>query len=84
MLDNQDILNIYELYGCDYKDLPDNAYRICYHNIAKAQKNDAKLKQQLVSNKDYTLNTFTGGDQNHCFICRNRKYGYQRNHKIKL
>ena len=42
--DNQDILNIYELYGCDEKDLPDSAYPIRYHNIAKAQETDAKLQ----------------------------------------
>ena len=36
MRDNQDILNISELYGYDDDDLPDNAYPIRYHNIAKA------------------------------------------------
>ena len=34
--DNQEILNISELYGYDDKDLPDSAYPIWYHNIAKA------------------------------------------------
>ena len=52
--DNKDILNISELYGYDDDDLPDSAYPICYHDIAKAQKTDAKLKQKLVSHKDYT------------------------------
>ena len=37
MNDNQDILNISELYGYDDDYLPDSAYRICYHDIAKAQ-----------------------------------------------
>ena len=36
--DNQDVLNISELYGYDDEDLPDSAYPIRYHNIAKAQK----------------------------------------------
>ena len=36
MSDNQDVLNISELYGYDDEDLPDNAYPICYHDIAKA------------------------------------------------
>ena len=49
---NQEILNIYELYGYDDKDLPDSAYPICYHNIAKAQETDDKLYQKLVSHKD--------------------------------
>ena len=58
MSDNQEILNISELYGYDYKDLPDSAYPICYHDIAKAQETDAKLQQKLVSHKYYTLDTF--------------------------
>ena len=37
MSDNQDILNIYELYGYDDKDLPDSAYPISYLDIAIAQ-----------------------------------------------
>ena len=36
MSDNQDILNISELYGYDDKDLPDIAYTIHYHDISKA------------------------------------------------
>ena len=35
MSNNQDILNISELYGYNDNDLPDIAYLICYHNIAK-------------------------------------------------
>ena len=70
---NQDILNIYELYGYDYKDQPDRAYPICYHDIANAQEADAKLQQKLVSHKDYTHDTFRGGDKGHCLICRNNK-----------
>ena len=73
MSDNQEILNISELYGYDDKDLHDNAYPILYHDIAKAQKTDAKLQQKLVSHKDYTLDTFCGGDQNHRLICQNNK-----------
>ena len=45
---NQDTLNISELYGYDDKDLPDSAYPICYHDIVKAQETDAKLQQKLV------------------------------------
>ena len=70
---NQDILNISELYVYNYNDLPDSAYPICYHDIAKAQKNDAKQKQKLVLHKEYTLNTFRGGDQNHRLIFLNIK-----------
>ena len=69
MSDNQEILNISELYGYDDKDLPDSAYPIRYQDIAKTQKTDAKLQQRLVSHKDYTLNTFCGGNQNHRLIC---------------
>ena len=54
MSDNQDILNIYELYGYDNKDMPGSTYPIRYHDIAKAQETDAKLQQKLVSHKDYT------------------------------
>ena len=73
MSDNQDILNISELDGYDDVDLPDSAYPICYHDISKAKKTDAKLKQKLVSHKDYTLDTFCGGNQNHRLIFRNSK-----------
>ena len=45
MSENQDILNISELYGYYDKDLPDSSYPIRYHDIAEAQKTDAKLKQ---------------------------------------
>ena len=34
--DNQEILNIYELYVYDDADLPDSDYPIRYHNISKA------------------------------------------------
>ena len=43
MSDNQEILNISELYGYNDADLPDISYPIHYHNIAKSQKTDAKL-----------------------------------------
>ena len=36
MSDNQEILNISELYGYDDKDLPDSTYQFHFHNIAKA------------------------------------------------
>ena len=55
------------------EDLTDSAYPIRYHDIAKAQKNDAKLQQKLVSHKDYTLDTFRGGDKDHRLIFRNNK-----------
>ena len=65
---NQDILKISEFYGYDDKDLPDSAYPIRYHNITKTQDTDAKLQQKLVSHKDYTLDTFHGGDKDHRLI----------------
>ena len=43
--------------------MPDSAYPIPYHDIAKAQETDAKLKQKLVSHKDYTLDFFLWGRQ---------------------
>ena len=73
MSDNQDILNISKLYGYDEEDLRDSSYPVCYHNIAKSQKTDAKLNQKLVSHKEYTLNIFCGGDQNHRLIFLNIK-----------
>ena len=48
--------------------MPDSAYPIRYHDIAKAQETDAKLKQKLVSYKDYTLNIVCGGDKDHQLI----------------
>ena len=36
MIDNQEILNISELYGYDVEDIPDSAYPIHYADIAKA------------------------------------------------
>ena len=66
--DNQEILNISELYGYDDEDLPYSAYPIRYHDIAKAQETDAKLQQKLVSHKDYNLDTFRGGDKDHRLI----------------
>ena len=48
---NQEIFNISELYGYDDEDMPDSAYPICYHDIARAQETDAKLKQKLVSHR---------------------------------
>ena len=61
MSDNQEILNIYVIYGYDEEDMPDFAYTICYHDIAKAQETDAKLQQKIVSHKDYTLDTISWG-----------------------
>ena len=66
------MLKISELYGYDDADINDSAYPISYHNISKAQKTDAKLNQNIVSHKDYTLDTFRGGDQNHRLICQNK------------
>ena len=51
MSDNQDILNISELYVYNDANLPDSDYPIRYHGISKAQKTDAKIKQNLVSHK---------------------------------
>ena len=36
MSDNQEILNISDLYGYNDKDLPDSPYPFRYHDIAKA------------------------------------------------
>ena len=44
MSDNQEIINISELYGYDDNDLPDSAYTIRYRDISKAHKNDVKLQ----------------------------------------
>ena len=68
MSDNQQVLNISEIYGYNDSYLPGSDYPIIYHDISKAQKTDAKLKQKLVSHKDYNLDTFHGGDQNHRLI----------------
>ena len=70
---NQEILNISELYGYDDEDLPDSAYPIRYHNIAKARETDAKLQQKIVSHKNYTLNTFREGDKDYRLICQNNR-----------
>ena len=70
---NQQILNISELYGYDDVDLTDSVYPICYHDIAKAQKTDAKLRLNLVLHKDYTLDTFCGRDEKYRLICQNSK-----------
>ena len=58
--------------------------QIWYNSIDKAQKTDAKLKQKLVSHKDYTLDTFRGGNQNYRLIYQNNKYAYPWNYKRKL
>ena len=47
--DNQDVLNISELYVYNDDDLPDSAYPIRYHDIAKVQKNDSKLKKSSLT-----------------------------------
>ena len=73
MSDNQEIFNISEIYGYNDKDLPDSAYPIRYHDIAKAQETDAKLTHNLVSHKDYTLDTFRGGDKDYRLIFRNNR-----------
>ena len=73
MSDNQEILNISKIYGCNDDDLTYSANPIFYHDITKTKKTDAKLKQDLVLNKDYTINTFRGGNQNHCLISINRR-----------
>ena len=53
--------------------MPNSAYPIRYHDIAKSQETDAKLNQKIVSHKDYTLDIFRGGDKDHRLICRNKK-----------
>ena len=81
---NQEILNISDFYGYDEEDMSDSAYPIRYIDIAKAQETDAKLKQKLVSHKDYTLDIFRGGDKDHRLICRKTKYVYLRHYRRKL
>ena len=73
MIENQEILNISDIYGYNDKDMPDISHPIRYHDITKAHKTDAKIKLKLVSHKDYTLDTFRGDDQNHRLIFQNRK-----------
>ena len=73
MSENQETLNISDLYGYDDDDLSDSSYPIHYFIITKAHKTDAKLQQNLVSHKDYTFDTFCGGDQKHCLIWQNSK-----------
>ena len=68
MSDNKEIFNIPHLYGYNDHDLTDSAYTICYRYVAKSQKTDTKLQQKLVPHKDYTLDTFCWGDQNHPLI----------------
>ena len=58
--DNQDILNISEIYGYNDKDLPDSVYPIRYQDIAKAQKTDAKLKQKKSHIKTIPSTLFVG------------------------
>ena len=71
--DNKNIFSISEIYGYDDEDMSDSAYLIRFRDITNAYKTDAKLKQNLVSHKDYTLDTFRGGDKYHRLICRNNK-----------
>ena len=84
MIDNQEILNISELYDYDDNNLPESAYPICYQNIAKAQETDANLHQMVVSHKDCTLDTFRGGDKDHRLIFRKKQYAYLRHYRKKL
>ena len=81
---NKEILNISELYGFDDKDMPDSAYPIRYHDIAKAQKTDAELQQKLVSHKYYTLDTFRGGDKNHRLIYRSIEILHSQKTKAEI
>ena len=55
------------------EDLPDSSNPIRYQDISKSQETHAKLQKKLVSHKEYTLDTFRGGNKNHCLICRNNK-----------
>ena len=48
MSENQEILNISELYGYDDDDVTDSAYPIRYCDIYKAHKTDFKLQQKIV------------------------------------
>ena len=63
MSDNQEILNVSKLYCYDDEDLPNSAYPIRYHDIAKAQETDAKLKQKLVSHKTIPSTFFVGASK---------------------
>ena len=60
MSDNHKILNISELYGYNDADLPDSAYPIHYHDIAKAQKTDAKLLKSYFHRNTIPSTPFLG------------------------
>ena len=42
MNDNQEIINISDLYGYNEDDMPDSDYPICYCHIAKVHQTNAK------------------------------------------
>ena len=73
MSDNKEILNITEIYDYDDEGLPYIADPICYQDIAKAQKNDAKLKKKQSHIKTIPSTLFVGGDKDHHLICQNNK-----------
>ena len=73
MTTNRDIINISEIYVYDDNNLPDISYPIRYHDIDKSHKTDDILKLKLVSHKDYTLDNFFGGYQNHHLVFQNIK-----------
>ena len=81
MSKNLEILKISELYEWDDNDMPDSAYPICYHDIFKSQKTDAKLQQNIVWQKYYTLNRATKTIIWNSEIAR---YAYPRHNKRKL
>ena len=84
MSDNQEIPNISEIYGYDDVYLTDSAYPIRYYDFAKAQKNDAKLKQNLVSQKTKTLTPFVGAITTIFSYSEIEKYAYLRHYRGKL
>jgi transposase InsO family protein len=71
--DDQEIFNISECFGFDDDDLPPSSYPIQHTDIAKAQQANRALLEKLRSNKNYTEETFRGGDKDHKLICRNGK-----------
>ena len=64
-------LSLIIIYYDNY--LLDSAYPIRDQDIYKSQETDGKLKQMLVSHKDYNLDNFCWGDQNHRLIFQNTK-----------
>jgi hypothetical protein len=71
--DDQEMFNISECFGFDDDDLPPSSYPVRCADIAKAQTANRAPLEKLRSNKNYTEETFRGGDKDHKLICHNGK-----------